>query len=159
MDRELNEVAMGPWSRLRVPSSRVAADIVDREVVVINLDTGSYYSTDGAGCDAWSLLASGRSRAEVVAWLQDRYDADDGVIESYVDAFAAKLLTEGLMAPAAADEVPDDAGDVERPPPTDTRIPFVPADFVGYDDMKGLLLLDPVHEVDERGWPHAATGG
>ncbi len=24
-----------------------------------------------------------------------------------------------------------------------------------YSDMQDLILLDPVHEVDERGWPHA----
>lgn len=26
--------------------------------------------------------------------------------------------------------------------------------FEKYDDMKELILLDPIHEVDARGWPH-----
>jgi len=26
-----------------------------------------------------------------------------------------------------------------------------------YTDMQDLVLLDPVHEVDERGWPHVQS--
>jgi len=44
-------------------------------------------------------------------------------------------------------------------PAPEPRRPFEPADFISYHDMKGLLLLDPVHEVDAEGWPHAAAGG
>jgi hypothetical protein len=152
-----SDVEVDVWSRLRVPSARVAADVVDGEVVVINLDTGSYYSTDGAGCDAWVLLAAGASRTEVIDSLAERYEAADGEIATYIDALVDRLLAEGLMAP-----VTDDASngvDEVRLPPIAGRVAFTPADFIGYDDMKGLLLLDPVHEVDDRGWPHAAAGG
>jgi hypothetical protein len=145
--------------RLIVPSSRVAADVVEGEAVVINLDTGAYYTTEGVGAEAWQLLASGRTPREVVEWLSNRYDADDGVIEFYVQALVEKILAEGLMHAADSDDRPhvDDGTDGL---PTDTmRLPFVPADFIGYHDMKGLLLLDPVHEVEQKGWPHAAAGG
>ena len=26
-----------------------------------------------------------------------------------------------------------------------------------FTDMQELLLLDPIHEVDEKGWPHQAA--
>jgi hypothetical protein len=26
-----------------------------------------------------------------------------------------------------------------------------------YEDMQDLILLDPVHEVEEEGWPRAKT--
>ena len=83
MDRQLTEVAVDSSSR-RCSSSRVAAHVVDGEVVVINLDTGSYYSTEGVGGDAWVLLVSGRTLDEVVGSLRSRYQADDGVVEQYV---------------------------------------------------------------------------
>ena len=35
--------------RLTVPRSRVAADTVEGEAVIINLDTGAYYTTEGVG--------------------------------------------------------------------------------------------------------------
>jgi hypothetical protein len=28
-----------------------------------------------------------------------------------------------------------------------------------YTDMQDLLLLDPIHEVDERGWPNSVEAG
>ena len=42
-----------------------------------------------------------------------------------------------------------DVGGVER-------VPYVPPVLEKFTDMQDLILLDPVHEVSERGWPHAA---
>jgi hypothetical protein len=27
-----------------------------------------------------------------------------------------------------------------------------------FSDMQGLLLVDPIHEVDDTGWPHTQPG-
>ena len=143
--------------RLTVPSERIAADVVDGEAVIINLDTGSYYTTDGVGCDVWLLMASGITLGQTVDRLAARYDAGGDDLVAYVDTLVGALLGEGLMTEAGPDHVQHQLTDPL--PPAAAPIPFVPADFVSFDDMRQLLLLDPVHEVDERGWPHAATGG
>lgn len=143
--------------RLTVPTERIAADVVDGEAVIINLDTGSYYTTEGVGCDVWVLLASGMTLGQTLDQLSSRYEVpDDDLLTDYVDSLVGVLLREGLMT-EAVDASPTAMADPL--PPTAARIPFEPADFVSYDDMRQLLLLDPVHEVDERGWPHAAAGG
>jgi hypothetical protein len=38
--------------------------------------------------------------------------------------------------------------------------PFQPPLFEKFTDMEAMLLLDPVHDVDDEGWPHmpAADG-
>jgi hypothetical protein len=36
------------------------------------------------------------------------------------------------------------------------RIPFQAPALEKHSDMQDLILLDPVHEVGPRGWPHAA---
>jgi hypothetical protein len=144
-----------------VPSSRVAADTVEGEAVIINLETGAYYTTEGVGCEAWELLASSRAIHEVVDALRIRYDAPDGEVEAYVQEIVSTLLAEGLMNVLDADaQNPPSTDDVtDGLPEIGTRPPFEPADIVSYHDMRGLLLLDPVHEVDVEGWPHAAAGG
>ena len=38
------------------------------------------------------------------------------------------------------------------------RVPFVAPSFTTFTDMQDIILLDPVHEVDTRGWPHASAG-
>ena len=160
MEGDVSEEQVDGSRRLTVPSSRVAADIVEGEAVIINLQTGAYYTTDGVGCDAWELLASGRAVAEVVEALRDRYDADDGAIEAYVDEFTRTVLSEGLMHVLDSDDPAAPDADPVELPVLATKLPFEPADFVSYHDMKGLLLLDPIHEVDpDSGWPHAAAGG
>jgi len=155
-------------TRFRLPAERVAADVVEGEVVIVNLETGSYYTTDGAGCDAWQLLAAGVAVGDAKDVLRRRY-LDDGTIDSYVDAIVAFVRDSGLLVDAGDDAPTVDAGAVELGPPAGPvasgsaggdggLVPFVPSDFIDYDDMRGLLLLDPVHDVDERGWPHAASG-
>jgi hypothetical protein len=156
---ESNESTYDESLRLTVPTSRVAADTVEGEAVIINLDTGAYYTTEGTGCDAWQLLASGRTLAEVVAALEDRYDADDGAIAEYVQQLVDTFVAEGLMLVLEPDEDPPVGDGTDELPTPETRQTFEPADFISYHDMKGLLLLDPVHEVDAEGWPHAAAGG
>ena len=148
---------MEPDRRLRIPAKGVAADILDDEVVVVNLVTGHYFSTDGAGCDVWRLLAAGVAVGSVAPILVDRYEGDPGEIAAYVDELVERIVGAGLMVavdegdgqdigPAASDVLPS----------VDAPLPFAPAPFLGFDDMESLLLLDPVHDVDDRGWPHAA---
>ncbi len=159
MSAEANPSVYDDSLRLSVPTARVAADTVEGEAVIINLDTGEYYTTEGVGCDAWQLLAQGRPFAEVVAVLEDRYAADDGAIAAYLRQLVTTLLTEGLMVVLDADDATQVENEADELAAIDTRLPFEPADFVSYHDMRGLLLLDPVHEVDAKGWPHAAAGG
>jgi hypothetical protein len=155
---EPNELSYDETLRLTVPTSRVAADTVEGEAVIINLDTGAYYTTDGAGCDAWQLLASGRTLGEVVAALEQRYDAEAGAVEGYVQVLVETILAEGLMLIVDPDD-PAPIDEQTEVPAVETKEPFEPAEFVSYHDMKSLLLLDPVHDVDAEGWPRAAAGG
>ena len=145
--------------RLTVPSSRVAADTVEGEAVIVDLETGAYYTTEGVGCEVWELLASSRTTGDVVEVLRNRYDARDGEVEVYVQQMVTTLLAEGLMNVLDDDVAPFGEDGVQEQPDVGTRPPFEPSEFVSYHDMRGLLLLDPVHEVDVEGWPHAAAGG
>lgn len=149
-----------PGTRLRVPAKGVAADILDDEVVIVNLTTGHYFSTDGAGCEVWKLLAAGVPVGEVPVALRNRYNEGDEGIDAYVAHIVGKVLELGLMvvddgsdpATTTAPDVADVLG------PVSAGQQFVPSMFLGFDDMESLLLLDPVHEVDDKGWPHAAPG-
>ena len=76
--------------------------------------------------------------------------------QSYVDRIA-ELQQEDLI-------VPDDAKKPQRIKGLDVRIeagsetekPSFEAPILHkYTDMQDLLLLDPIHEVDEAGWPVA----
>src|SRR5947209_11318701 len=85
--------------RFDVDSSRVVHETIDGETILINLQSGTYYSLTGCGSDVWSLLSGGWSDREVAAELERRYGAD-GVADS-VYALVDELAGEQLLDASA----------------------------------------------------------
>jgi hypothetical protein len=144
---------MHPDSRFRPASSEIVHDIIDDQVVVVRLDTGVYYSLAGVAALVWTGLSRGATLAQVRASLRERFpEADD--IDSSLKGFVAELEVEGLIAP---DDRPAGLGREEiAAVPTRPTLPkaFEAPRLEKYTDMQQLLLIDPIHEADERGWPH-----
>jgi hypothetical protein len=127
----------------------VVAETIQGETVVIHLDTGCYYSLRGSAAALWDLLAAGHAEPELAALLTGRFDADPDTVLAAARGFRDRLLAEQLLAPRAPDEAaaPAAAG-------MPSREPFAPPVLEKYDDMQDLLLADPIHDVEETGWPH-----
>ena len=67
-----------------------------------------------------------------------------------IKSFADSLISEGLMRPAPAPVEPSAAPSLDVKMLSGEDPPILEA----FHDMKSLLLLDPVHEVDsDVGWP------
>lgn len=132
----------------RVLKPEVVADIMDGEAVIMNLKTGQYFSTEGAGSDCWDAIVAGFSLAQLVERLAEKYAADRATIEPAVAEFVEALVSHELIAPSDAPPPPDDVK-----PPSITRTPFHAPVLNVYSDMQDLLLLDPIHDVDAAGWP------
>jgi Coenzyme PQQ synthesis protein D (PqqD) len=124
----------------RINSPKVIHQIFDTEVVIVNLETGNYYSLRGAGIDIWRYLEAGRSCDQIMA----AFDSDTGRTEK-IDILLHQLETEQLIA--ATENMTAEAA--ATPP----KSPFVDPTFEKFSDMRDLLLLDPIHELDESGWP------
>lgn len=142
--------------RFEVSRPEVVGSVVDGEVVAINLDTGSYYNIAGAGTDVWVAVERAASAREVTARLAHRYDAPVDEIAAAVTRFMEELRAEGLIRPAEAD-----APGAEPPAddlPSGGRTTFSPPVLEKFTEMEDLLLVDPVHDVSERGWPHVEAG-
>jgi len=140
-------------NRIRIIDGRVAHERLDDEVVVINLETGAYYALDGASADCWTLLAHQASIPETVAVLAERHGADPDTMRAEVDALAAELVREGLAAWDPEASGSPDASRLLPEPPGEPEGHMVRLRIEKYDDMEELLLLDPIHEVDDAGWP------
>src|SRR3954462_11916430 len=86
----------------RVDPRKVAHETIYGEVIMIHLLIGSYYSLRGAGADIWESLASGRDRAETLAFLEQHYEGDAELTAHTVDALVKQLEEEELLDPAGA---------------------------------------------------------
>ena len=121
----------------------------DDELVAIHLGRGSYHSVSGAGADVFELLTEAATAPELCTALATKYDASAEKIAAMLDPFLEQLLTEELIQPA---ERPDRATPLALPA-EQTELPFQPPVLEAFNDLEGLLLLDPIHEVGEEGWP------
>jgi hypothetical protein len=126
----------------RLNSPSVIHETIDDEVVIINLDKGHYYSLDGCGARIWKGLVGGASASAIASGLEGA----SAEIEAGVLALAAELESEGLIVPGESD-----GGGAALDGPA---LPFKAVTLQRYSDMEELLLLDPIHEVDQQGWPH-----
>ncbi len=136
---------------LRVANANVHSKVFEDEVVIIDMMSGIYYSVRGAGVDMWTMVESGAAPADVIAALAARYDAPTETLARAASDFLRELATHGLIVADAA--APRAAADQVAPP---SRAPFAAPQLERFTDMQDLLLLDPIHEVGEAGWPHAA---
>jgi hypothetical protein len=137
---------MSLTDRYELNSPPIVAELVEGEVIAIDLDRGSYYSLEKETAAIWTALISGRSGREILAALPATPEAERlaGELEGFVDA----LLAEKLIRPSAPARRPEGAFGVVAPWAAETLR------FERFNDMRDLLVLDPVHEVDEEaGWP------
>lgn len=151
-------------TRFQTHGPEVTHQTIDGEVIVLNLNTGAYYSMEGTAAAIWQA-AIAAPLGEVVRALQEHYAADPAHIEAEARRFLTECCTEELLVPRGSDagngSQPDNFN-VSTPgqPLTTpaTKTPFEAPALHRYNDMTDLLLLDPIHEVDEAGWPLPAAG-
>jgi hypothetical protein len=138
--------------KLNAPA--VVSEIIDGEAVIMHLKSGNYYSTEHVGSQIWSLLEQGLSRGQILDTLTVRYPVAALELGASLDAFVAELLAQDLVCEIAAEP----ATSIRAAPAASSLAngaarPFAAPVLNVYSDMKDLLLLDPIHDVDEIGWP------
>jgi len=138
--------------RFRVNEPNVVYEAFDEEIVLVNLETGNYYSVRGTGPAIWLELAGGRGAAEIVAALQARYSGDPEMITAAIADFARALVEAELLVEAANGIAASASPGIDA---TAEKTPFEPPVIESYADMQDLLMLDPIHDVDTAGWPVA----
>jgi hypothetical protein len=133
-------------------SPQAMHETIDGETIVIDLSTGTYFSLRGSGPVIWNAIASGASLQAIIDGLERAYDAAPGEIFDATEAFLSELEAEQLIA--QGNGTGQGAEPASTPP--ETRSAFESPRLEKYEDMQDIILLDPVHMVDDQGWPHPA---
>lgn len=133
----------------KINRPRVIHEAFDDEVVIVNFEDGSYFSLNPSGMLVWAALDEGRSVEDIADLLAGHYQAERSQVEPALATLIQDMCAARLILPAdGALPAPP------PPPPLAPRKPFDPPRLNRYTDMQELLLLDPVHEVDDTGWPN-----
>ncbi|MEO9210668.1 MAG: hypothetical protein ABI208_06195 [Ginsengibacter sp.] len=123
---------------------RLAADIFDGEYIIANLDTGLYYSVQGLVVSLVSALPFEDTDFTIQS-LASAFPNNADEIEQELRAVVNELLEEEIIK---LDNTAEKSTNSEVIPPAE----YIPSCFNRYADMQDLLLLDPIHDVDEEGW-------
>lgn len=136
----------------RANTPHIIHEVIEGEAILVNLESGAYYSTTQAGAAVWDAITQGLSVNETVALLADQYEGEPQAIRAGVSALVSELEQEGLILPSDS-SLTHDAAQTPSPPRSDKPL-FVAPVLRKYTDMADLLLLDPIHDVDDSGWPN-----
>lgn len=134
----------------RVNTPAIVYETFADEVIVVSFLDGSYYSIRGAGIEIWKLLCAGVSMAHILVAFQEAYPNDPGLQRVIAD-FMEELLQRNLIV-VTEENTASDLPAI-HPDPAGFARPVLET----YTDMQDLLLLDPIHEVGEDGWPKRAA--
>lgn len=126
----------------------------DDEFVIVNLKSGAYYGLRGTGAIIWEMVISGATRTQMVTSLAEQFDADSTTLSQTVTNLLSELEQESLILPHRNTSLNTPNGTPSKPPPA-PRAPFVAPLLEKHLDMQEVLQLDPIHEVDDTGWPSA----
>lgn len=137
--------------RYSIDRPRVIEELIGEELVVISFKTGKYHGIRGTGVAIWRLLDAGHSVREVVDQIARHFSVDERSTQR-IAAFVGELEAQELIVPTARDAPESDpaarglSGTQFSDPQLETR-----------DDLQDHLALDPIHDVDEYGWPRPKT--
>jgi hypothetical protein len=120
------------------------------EIIIVNLHNGAYFSLKNSAAKLWRSAASAPDLQEALAALSKEFTLDEtalagiGILlrqlrEDSLVHFEDKTLEELAAFPPAAPN-----GKPSFPEPQ----------YEKFTNMQDILLLDPIHDVGELGWPH-----
>ncbi|KQC06109.1 MAG: hypothetical protein APR62_08410 [Smithella sp. SDB] len=132
-------------------SPQVIHENIDGETMLVRLDTGNYYSMNQTGGQIWSLIEKGVSEVQIISEFTALYGSDKNITEQ-IRIFIKQLIAEDLIfqngnSPEATDAFKPDS--LQKL--TDS---FESPLISKYSDMQELLILDPIHDVSDAGWPN-----
>jgi hypothetical protein len=77
--------------------SRFVWRIVDDEALIVDLESGGFFSLDRVGTEVWKGLKDGLDLARIVGAIAEKYGVDQQRVQRDVSELLEELNREGLM--------------------------------------------------------------
>ena len=138
--------------RIRVKNPNAMHETIEGKVINIDLET-SYYSLRDTSAEIWQGIESGADELQIADSLRRRCDASHETTGAAVARYSTSSQPKVSLSRAT------EIARRRQPRPLQEatgRMPFSAPMLEKHTDMQELILLDPVHKVGPRGWPHAA---
>jgi len=144
---------MSSIESFKINTPKITYETIDGEVVIIDFETGNYYSIDKVGAEIWRLLEKKATFGKMLSEISNRYNCSSDKFENTLSEFLSELQDEQLICEEPTSEDNVKASTKSESMSDGKKLSFEKPKLQKYDDMQDLLLLDPIHEVDKTGWP------
>jgi len=134
----------------KINESKAISETIDGETIIINLETGYYYSVNKTATIIWNEFQENNSFKNILKYFLDHYEVDKDTAEKSITEILGLLLKDELILELDSDISPNITGS----PANIVKGTFIIPKIEKYDDMAGALLADPIHDVNEEGWPN-----
>jgi hypothetical protein len=136
------------WKRA---GAHIVSESIQGEVIIVNLLEGVYYSITGCGPAIWEFVSNGYSIEMIAESLRTEFSNVPDDVTEKISNFVAKLAEDGLIQqsngePQSIDQRSESNNGVQKQ--------FEDPLISKFTDMEEVLILDPVHDFDESGWPN-----
>ncbi|MGH9892303.1 MAG: PqqD family protein [bacterium] len=75
----------------------VVFEILDREAVLLNLNTGVYFTLNEVGTRIWQLIEQRRNPSQIRQTLLEEYNVQREVIDADLNELLSELASRGLV--------------------------------------------------------------
>lgn len=139
---------------MRIRDESISMERLDGETILINFDTGQYFSFRGPAADLLWLIEQGVERALWTEILARAFtDAPSPwILDQQISTFISELLeadiineTAGVVMPSL--ELPSDY----------SRGGWTNLEVKAHLDLVDLLVIDPIHDAGDDGWPQSRS--
>lgn len=141
---------------VQIDANRIIYECIDHETLIIDSETGSYYVLRESASAIWQMLSQGTDIPTLLHHLAQHYALPMAELQPPVQHFLDELQAAGLVT-LQTSQITDALPSVGEAPASlgPTGATFVAPELHSFSDMHDLLLMDPIHEVAETGWPFA----
>lgn len=81
----------------RIDKEHIVYRIINREAILLNLDSGFYYSLNKAGAYILEQLEAGKSKEEIVSSLMKKFKLGQARLKKDVESLVKDLKREGII--------------------------------------------------------------
>lgn len=134
-------------TKFEINPLKVISEMLDGETIIINLETGTYFSMNETASFIWEDIQSGYSINKITEHIGMIFTVEEKEAEQSVVNFIELLEKDGLVT------ISEGASDISVPNVSEAKKPYLTPTIEKYEDMQEMLLADPIHDVDTAGWP------
>lgn len=83
--------------RYAINKDKITWRVVEGTVVILNLESGLYYTLNEVGTKIWELLSKGHNLDEIAELIQGEFEVSKPLVSKDIDSLVNELKEEGLL--------------------------------------------------------------